>query len=237
MVEMRTRQFKTIITLCIFLFVNLCNASGTFARADSVGSSPIDQNRSTFVQTATFVMPKIIGLTFDVAYSRIDKLGGFLDYVDVLKSRSVWDNSNWKVVKQIPKAGTRVFSSDKFCAGVTQLSESWRTPKNFGCWESLNQNVPALSLSSDWMYLKIKFFNNRSMPVQYRATVSVDTDDGDDLKVMFCTEKPIKGRTTASRMRLSGKYFANDAAAFYNYRGRITWSISKFERQLATSPC
>ena len=234
---MRSRQFKTTITLCIFLSVILCNASGASAKSDLVDTSPIQRGQSTFVQTATFVMPKIIGLTFDVAYSRIKNLGGYLDSIDVLESRSVWDDSNWKVVKQSPKAGTKVFSSDKFCAGVTQLSESWRTPKHFGCWESLNQNVRPLSLSSDSMYMKIKFFNNRSMPVQYRATVNVDTDDGDNLKVMFCTEKPVKGRTSATRMRLSGKYYANDAVAFYSYRGRITWSISKFERQLATSPC
>jgi hypothetical protein len=182
-------------------------------------------------------MPKIVGLTFDVASSRIEKLGGFLDYIDVLESRSVWDDSNWKVVSQIPKAGTVVFSTDKICAGVTQLSESWRTPKHFGCWESLNQNVKPLSLSSDSLYMKIRFFNDRSIAVQYRATVEIETDDGDNLKVMFCTEKAIAGRTSATRMRLSGKYFANDAAAFFNYSGKISWSISKFERQLTTTPC
>jgi len=234
---MRSRQFKTTITLCIFISVILCNVSGTFARSELVSTSPIHGNRSAFAQTSSFVMPKIIGLTFDDASSRIDNLGGFLDYVDVLEGRSVWDDSNWKVVKQIPAAGTKVFSSDKFCAGVTQLSESWRTPKHFGCWESLNQTVSPLSLSSDSMYMKIKFFNNRSIPVQYRATVNVDTDDGDNLKVMFCTENSVRGRTFASRMRLSGKYYANDAATFYSYRGKIHWSISKFERQLAKSPC
>ncbi len=184
-----------------------------------------------------FLMPNIVGLTYSEAYENISSAGRYLDYIDVLENRSVWDNENWVVVRQIPTPGTKVSKEEKICAGVTKISEKWRTPQHFGCWSEVYGDVTPRSISGDVMYLTVDFSNPSKNWHQYRATVDIDTDDGQSLKVMYCTENATAPGGKTGKMRLSGKYFVNDAVLYNDYVGSFTYSISKFESQLGHIPC
>jgi hypothetical protein len=184
-----------------------------------------------------FTMPNIVGLPYSEASEDVSSAGRYLDYVDVLENRSVWDNENWVVVRQIPAPGTRVSREEKLCAGITKISEKWRTPRSFGCWNEVNGDVTLKSISGDVMYLTIDFFNPFKNWHQYRATVEIDTDDGQSLKVMYCTENASPAGGKVGRMRLSGKYFVNDAVIYNDYVGKFSYSISKLESQLGQMPC
>jgi beta-lactam-binding protein with PASTA domain len=182
-------------------------------------------------------MPNIVGLSYAVAYEEISSAGRHLDYIDVLEKRSVWDNENWVVVQQIPEPGTKVSQVEKICAGVTKIAEKWRTPQHFGCWSEVYSDVKPVSISRDVMSLDIDFSNSHDNGHQYRATVEINTDDGETLKVMYCTEEATAPGGKVGRMRLSGKYFVDDAVIFNNYVGRFAYSISKLESQLGNIPC
>ena len=242
-----SRLRLSVITVCLLGAVTSVGISYPIV---SSLASDISQTTKTIERKATptnstqtpkppeiLTMPNIVGLSYAVAYEEISSAGRHLDYIDVLEKRSVWDNENWVVVQQIPEPGTKVSQVEKICAGVTKIAEKWRTPQHFGCWSEVYSDVKPVSISRDVMYLDIDFSNSHDNGHQYRATVEIDTDDGETLKVMYCTEEATAPSGKVGRMRLSGKYFVDDAVIFNNYVGRFAYSISKFESQLGNIPC
>jgi len=191
---------------------------------------------TTSSKAKTFKMPNIIGFTYETASKKLKPFGKYLYSIDVLENRSVGFGSDWKVVRQSPSPGTRVAQDDKVCAGVLKLSEDWRTPKQFGCWAEIPDEVRPKTFTNS-LFMTIDYRNTLSATFQYRATVQIQTDDGRKLKVMFCTERAVASGSKVGRMRLSGKYFLRDTLAFNSYSGTFKWSISKFERQFGKRPC
>lgn len=247
----RDIRFRFAITaICLITAITVVGANypiGGFPESSAIETTTSNGTKtpstSTSISTQAteppkiFTMPNIVGLTYSEASEKISSAGRYLDYIDVLENRSVWDNENWVVVRQIPSPGTKISNDEKICAGVTKISEKWRTPKHFGCWNEVYDAVTPKSISGDVMYMNVDFSNLSSNLRQYRATVDIDTDDGLSLKVMYCTEKAAIPSGKVPRMRLSGKYFTDDAVMFNNYVGSFTYSISKFESQLGNLPC
>ncbi len=209
----------------------------TVTSKPSISSLPSSSTTSLVPKPSTFTMPDIIGNTYSEASDLIEGYGSYLDYVDVLEDRSVWDTSNWLVLRQNPSAGTKVSTKEKICAGVAKLSETWRTPKHFGCWSTYSGDFEVNNFSSDVMYLTSESINQASTWRQFRVTLEIETDDGTKLKTMYCTEKAVATKMRIGRLRLSGKYFTMDAQIFSNYYGQFRYAVEKVEHQNGTLPC
>jgi hypothetical protein len=217
--------------------VGLALVFGMAAEGDSSS-----ETTDTTIPAKPFVMPKITGMSYARAVLKVEKAsqGFYLESVDVLQSRSVWDDANWKVLMQNPKAGATVFPGDKICAGVAKNDEAWRTPKHFGCWGQVSDTGKMdIKMSENRMYLNVDGVNTGQSAAQYRATVEVNTDDGDNLTIQFCSATPTKPGKTLNQMRLTGKNedLFYDTTNFTEYRGRISYSVKKLDRSVGSRTC
>jgi len=112
------------------IFLLLLGLGGCFAALEALGiyTPPESTDQRTesdeTSKTPTF-MPSITGKSYSKADELLDEIcdENQCEYYDLYLDRSVWNNSNWRVVDQAPPSGTPVDDIYLVCIGIVKNDE------------------------------------------------------------------------------------------------------------------
>ena len=222
---MRRRQFVTVLIASVLL------SSGCGTTDDSSGGS----GRSA-------VMPDLTGMPYSDATDQIDDLSGSyrVDYFDLLRSRSIWSEKNWTVMRQSPTAGRKISDGDRICLGVVKNDETWQSLDDMPCYESAASDDAAEAtleyINPQEVHLTVR--NGGTENVYYRVIVHYELDEGNptwssaygyDLYIEYCSDYPIEpGPSRLVILEMNNRYNL-DESRFLEYRGKFRYGIDKLE--------
>jgi len=207
------------------------------------------QSKSTSGETSNskLLMPNLAGMTIGAAKETLSAVDDelYLDDVDLLGFRSVWNYENWTVMSQNPPAGTQITKGMRLCAGVVKNDETWRTLNFVKCWQDASDEMDAqmatVDLRSNTGLADATFINEGPLPAQYRANVDIDDDNGRSYLLTFCTNSPVAPGASPKYLELyidnstaGDKYFAT---LFDELTGKFQFKWTKLEKNYGSLGC
>jgi len=231
--HMRVIISKTVLTVAIF------TALGIY------GNSTDKKNTEANKKSQELIMPDAVGMNYgdfvDSNAKFIEKY--FPDTIDLIESRSVWNNYNWVIVAQTPPAGSKIGRDERLCFGVVKTDEINLSHQILRCWQEIvgfaefsgfDYNL----LSKDLISISI----NDADLIGYflKAKVWIEMKDWNSVMLTYCSYEPVgvKGNSSIN-LKLdagaSGTVFGNggesfDAGLFNDWNGEYTYEVKKIEK-------
>lgn len=236
----RTRTYLVLALVSIALWI-----------AMAIVKTSSNENGLSSSEKSTERMPNLISSYLSDAQQKLDQLDVDLSVrtIDLLRSRSVWDDENWTVVSQSPAAGALLSKKSDVCIGIVKNDETWKTHRQLQCWSEAKTE---LDLIDNNYQLKLKdLLTLTSLPsslngYHLRATVKIEMDGGNTVYLPYCTYS-----TYSANSEINLKLDASDggdpgvfadggqsfkAGLFLNWIGRYRYTITKLEKS-QTSKC
>ena len=147
-------------------------------------------------QQEVITMPNAIGMNYgdfkDKETKFLDKF--YADTVDLIESRSIWDNYNWVVVAQIPPAGSKLIPDDRICLGVVKVEESNLDHKRLHCWQEVTDFESTTGYSYDMVLkdlLKVTLPKPELKGFFLKATVLIEMKDWSTVTLTYCSYEAV----------------------------------------------
>jgi hypothetical protein len=118
----------------------------------------------------------------------------YADTVDLIESRSIWDNYNWVVVAQIPPAGSKLIPDDRICLGVVKVEESNLDHKRLHCWQEITDFESTAGYSYDMVLkdlLKVTLPKPELKGFFLKATVLIEMKDWSTVSLTYCSYEAV----------------------------------------------
>jgi hypothetical protein len=224
---------KTVLTIAIFA-------------AFAIYGNSIDKNKTQSIsKSQEMIMPNAVGMNYgefvDNNTKFIEKY--FPDTIDLIESRSVWNNYNWVIVAQIPPAGSKFVKDERLCFGVVKTDELDLSRQRLSCWQELigfadlsgfDYNL----LSKDLISISI---NDPDLKGYFlKAKVWIEMKDWNSVMLTYCSYEPVGVNGNSSiNLKLdagaSGTVFGDggesfDAGLFNDWNGEYTYEVKKIEK-------
>lgn len=209
-------------------------------------SKTADDGRQTSNEV---LMPNIVGMTYGDFVENNSKLieTYFPDTIDLIASRSIWDQYNWKVVSQIPPAGTRLKPEDRLCLGVVKLDEVNSTRQRLRCWQEITGFEDIQGFDYDLQSKDLMSLSLRSSDLTgyfLKARVWIEMKDWNSVMLTYCSYEPVGlGESSTINLKLntgaSGSIFGDggesfDVGLFNDWYGEYTYRIETIEKSFGS---
>lgn len=224
---------KTVLTIVIFVGVSFLGSW--------IEKNKADENENSKENS----MPSVVGMNYGEFVDNNSEFNQkyFPDTIDLIESRSVWDNYNWTVVSQIPAAGSKVSLEDRPCLGIVKTDELELPRQKLRCWREVNgfedfSGFDFKMLSKD--LISIILTDSALEGYFLKAKVRIDMEDWNSVWLTYCSYEP-KGVNGSSSTNLkldagaSGTAFGDggvsfDAGLFLEWNGAYTYKVEKVEK-------
>ena len=229
----KTRLTKTQIVIGVVALVAFGVLSIIFPSEDE---TKVKENK----QQEVITMPNAIGMNYGDFHDKeskfLDKY--YADTIDLIESRSIWENYNWVVVAQIPPAGSKLLPDDRICLGVVKVEETNLDHERLHCWQELFDFESTTGYSYD---LPLKDLLKVTLPKPdlkgyfLKATVQIEMKDWNSVVLTYCSYEAVGANgSVTTNLKLdagaSGTAFGNggesfDAGLFNDWSGEYTYQI------------
>ena len=181
-------------------------------------------------------MPKAIGMNYGEFVEKENKFieKFFPDTIDLIDSRSIWDDYNWVVVAQIPPAGSTVFPDERICLGVVKVEESNLDHKRLRCWQEVTEFENTTGYSFDMIdkgLLKVKLPQPELKGFFLKTEVLIEMEDWSTVTITFCSYEAVgTNGTTTINLKLDpgpGGIESFDVELFNDWTGAYTYRIQQ----------
>ena len=194
-------------------------------------------------------MPNLIGMNYGEFVDNNSEFNEkyFPDTIDLIESRSVWDNYNWMVVAQIPPAGSKVNLEDRPCLGIVKTDELELDRQKLRCWREINgfedlEGYKYNMLSKDLISITLTDLDLNGYFL--KSKVWIEMKDWNSVMLTYCSYEPIGANgSTDINLKLdagaSGTVFGDggesfDAGLFNDWNGEYTYRVEKIEKSFGS---
>lgn len=231
--RMRVIFYKSVLTVAIF--------GGLYAFGNWSEKNKANQD----IATKEVLMPDLIGMNYGEFVDNNSEFYEkyFPETIDLIESRSVWDNYNWTVVAQIPPAGSKVNLEYRPCLGIVKINELELNRRRLRCWREINgfeefESFKYNMLSKDLISLTLTDPDLKGYFL--KAKVWIEMKDWNSVMLTYCSYEPIGVNGSADiNLELdagaSGTVFGDggesfDAGLFNDWNGEYTYTIESIEK-------
>jgi hypothetical protein len=185
---------------------------------------------------SVITMPKAIGMNYGEFVEKENKFVEkfYPDTIDLIDSRSIWDDYNWVIVAQIPPAGSKVLPDDRICLGVVKVEESNLDHKRLHCWQEIREFENTAGYSFDMLdngLLQVKLPQPELKGFFLKAEVLIEMKDWSTVTITYCSYEAVGTNGTATiNLKLDpgpGGIESFDVELFNDWTGAYTYRIKQ----------